>query len=163
MAIVNRDKDASEQKEWLSWSSAQGAGTAGGTYGNGYVATGSTLYLFGPMPYPYTLMSMNAVAPIGVSGAMELIPLICRPVSGGFTNVAISISNLVIVPGISFNVTNGFGYSGLVAAGSTLLNGQRGDIIAVKTAVANTAVQMLLVNAVIKKTQDIVAHNGIST
>lgn len=163
MAIVNRDKDVSEQKEWLSWSSAQGPGTLGGTFGNGYVATGATLYLWGPMPYAYTIQSMNAIAPIGVSGAMELVPLICRPVSGGFTVLAISVSNMVVVPGISFNTSTGFGYSGLAAAGSTLLNGQRGDIIAVTSAKANTAVQMLLVNAVIKKTQDIVSHNGLST
>jgi hypothetical protein len=114
------------------------------------------------MPYNYTLQSLNAIAPIGVSGAMQLTPLICRPVSGGFTVLAVSISNMVIVPGISFNTTNGFGYSGLAATGSTLLNGQRGDIIAVTTAGANTAVQMLLVNAVVKKTQDIVSYNGSS-
>lgn len=162
MALINRDKDVSEQKDFLTWSSAQGPGTAGGTFGNGYVATGATLYLFGPMPYPYTLQSINAIAPIGVSGAMELTPLIFRPVSGGATMIAISISNLVTVKGISFNTTNGFGYSGLAATGSTLLNGQRGDVIAVTTAGANTAVAMLLINAVVKKTQDIVSMNGNS-
>ena len=169
MSIINRDGDVSETKEWISWSSAQGNGTNGGTFGNGYVATGATLYLAGPMPYSYQIQTVQALAPNGGSGAMQLAFSIARPAIGGMTIIAIGNSNMVICSGVSFLGT-GFsgtystlGYSGLVAQGSTLLTGQRGDILMATTQAANTATNLLMIQIVVKKTQDIVSHNGVSS
>ncbi len=79
---------------------------------------------------------------------------------GGITMIAISISNMIIQGGASFAAVAS--YSGLVAQGSTLLLGQRGDVLSATTAVANTACSQLLINVVVKKTQDIVSHNGVA-
>jgi hypothetical protein len=169
MAIINRDGDASETKEWLSWTSQQGGGTSGGTFGNGYVPTGATLYLMGPMPYPFTIQSIRALSPNGGSGAIQLAFLIGRPAVGGMTLINIGLSNLVVTNGASFAGT-GFsgtfattGYSGLANQGSTLLNGQAGDVLMAVTQGANTASNLLLIQMVWKKTQDIVSHNGINS
>lgn len=169
MAIINRDGDPSEQKEWISWSSAQGNGTNGGTFGNGYVATGTTLYLAGPMPYNYQIQSVQGFSPNGGSGAIQLAFSVARPLVGGMTLIAIGNSNMVVCNGTSF-AGFGFsgtyatmGYSGLVAQNSTLLIGLRGDVLMATTQAANTASNLLLIQVVVKKTQDIVSHNGVSS
>ena len=168
MPIINRSGDITEKKEWISWTSQQGPGTAGGTFGNGYVATGATLYLAGPMPYPFTVQSVQGLSPNGGSGAMQLNFLIGRPLVGGMTVIYIGLSNMVVCSGVSFA---GFGYSGTYATmgfsglanqGSTLLNGLRGDVLMATTAGANTASNLLLIQLVLVKTQDIVSHNGIT-
>lgn len=153
MAIVNRDLDASQTKEVIHWMSTPATGIS---YGLG-VGTGVTIFISGPMPYPGTVQSAQAVA-IGRSGAPELVFSLFRPANGN-TVVALGISNLVIPNGLSAAVTS---YSGLAATGSTLLNFQRGDMFMVTTAGANTACTNLVVSMVVKKTQDIVTHNGTS-
>lgn len=169
MAIVNRDGDVSEQKEWITWSSAQGSGTVGGTFGNGYVPTGATLYIAGPMPYPFSVQSVQALNPNGGSGAIQLAFSLARPAVGGMTLIALGISNMVVTSGISFagfgysGTFSTMGYSGLAAQGSTLLLGQRGDVIVATTAGANTASNLLMIEMVVKKIQDIVSYNGISS
>lgn len=161
MAITNRDHDASEQRDYLTW--AAGLPSQGATFtianSPGYVATGQTLVLFGPMPYPYILQSMCAVTN-GASGAPQLVPFVIRPLVGGATNIALSISNMVIANSASLS-TSSLNYSGLAPAGSTLLLGQRGDILMASTAGSNTACTQLLVNAVVKRVQDVVTMNGI--
>jgi hypothetical protein len=146
MAIVNRDLDVSQQKETFTFAS------------NSAVVTGVTLALFGPMPYPGTVQSVQGVA-LGVSGAPQLAFSIFRPANGN-TVIGMGISNMVVINGISNPVTS---YSGLAASGSTLLNFQRGDIMLATSSVANTACTQLVVQMVVKKTQDIVSHNGTST
>ncbi len=161
MAIVNRDHDASEQRDWLSWSA--GLPVQGATFtianGSGYVPTGTTLFMFGPMPYPYVLQSIIAVTN-GASGAPQLAPFVIRPLVGGATMLLFGISNMVVANSASLS-TASLSYSGLAATGSTLLLGQRGDMICASTAVANTACTQLMVQAVVKRVQDVVTLNGI--
>ena len=155
MAIVNRDGDVSETKEWITFVAApsNGASYLG-------LGTGLTLILAGPMPYPFTVQSAMAVA-TGTSGAPQLAFALNRVIGNtGVTSIVIGISNYVIPSSASYMPA--VGWSGLVQ-GSTLLLGQRGDILVASTAVANTACTNLLINVVVKKTQDIVSHNGIAT
>lgn len=154
MAIVNRDGDASEQKEWITWVSGPASGVS---YGLG-VGVGVTIVLAGPIPYPYSIQSCAALA-LGMSGAPQLAFSILRPGNGN-TVIAIGLSNMVVSNGFSLAPV---GYSGLAAQGSTLLLGQRNDILLATTVGANTAFTNLVVNVVVKKTQDIVSHNGISS
>lgn len=144
MAILNRDLDASQQKEVvrMTWPSQ--------------VSTGASL-LIGILPSLGVIQSMRAVA-IGQSGAMEMSLYVARNASG-YTTFPVGISNLVI-PGASGGVG---GYSGLAAVGSTLLNVLAGDVLVATLAGANSAAAQLSVEIVIKKTQDIVSMNGIST
>lgn len=153
MAIVNRDLDVSQQKEVHNWVSNFASGIS---YGLG-LASGVTIKITGPMAYPGTLVGAQAVA-IGVSGAPQVSFHIFRPGNGN-TVIALGISNCVVINGISNAVTS---YSGLAATGSTLLNFQRGDIFMITTVGANTACAELAVQLVVKKTQDIVSHNGTS-
>jgi hypothetical protein len=157
MAIVNRDKDASEQKEVFVWTSSPASGIS---YGLG-LGVGVTVMAAGPMPFPYILQSISAVA-TGNSGGPQLVPLIVRPAVGGVTTIPVSISNMVI-PNAASMSTSSLNYSGLAPTGSTLLLGQRGDILVFATAVANSAVNTLVVNMVVKKTQDILSMNGVSS
>lgn len=147
MAIVNRDKDVSEQKECMAWKS------------QAQVSTGATLFME-PLPYPAVFQSV-AVAAIGLSGSPQ-IDFFALRFAGGQTSIPLSISNMV-VSAFGTSGTIGAGYSGLQATGSTLLILQQGDVIGFHTSVANTAAAQLMLNMVIKKTQDIVSCNGYST
>ena len=164
MAILNRDLDPSLQRDVYTWTSQFSSG--GVTFGTSYVGTGITLYLAGPIPYPYIIQSVNAMC-IGSSGTPQLIFAILRPIPGGMTTLPISISNLVIANGQSFlafgaSGTPGYlGYSGLAPTGSTLLLGQRGDVLIASTAVANTAVNNLMISMVVQKVQDIITLHGV--
>lgn len=161
MAILNRDLDSSQQKDVIHWTFNSG-------FGSTTIGTGFTLALTGPIPYPYTLQSINALAlglagGAGTSGAPQLSFNIMRVIpGGGVTMIAVSISSMVIQNGASFATAYGYsgtlfgGYSGLAATGSTLLLGLPGDIISATTAVANTACQMLTLSMVLKKVQDTV-------
>lgn len=170
MAITNKDKDPSEQRDVYSWNSqglSFGAsyGAPGGI-GVGGVATGITLFLAGPIAYPYVLQSVNAMA-IGTSGAPQLVVSILRPFVGqAMTAILVGISNMVICSGQSFlgfgaSAVGYLGYSGLAPTGSTLLLGQRGDIIVASTAIANTACTILSVNLVLQKVQDVLQLDGV--
>ena len=169
MGITNRDKDVSEQRDCIYWSSqgqAYGFGTIGATGGVGSVPVGITIYIAGPMPYAYTVQSANSMA-FGTSGAPQLAFGILRPVAGQLaTFVAIGISNMVVCNGASFlgfgsSAVGYVGYSGLAAAGSTLLLGQRGDILVATTIGANTASTLLTLNLVVVKTQDVLQMDGV--
>lgn len=169
MAILNRDLDSSQQRDWISWSSqgqAYGFGVLGASGGVGSVPVGVTLNISGPMPYPYVVQSVNALS-AGASGAPQLAFSILRPMVGGMTVIGIGISNMVITAGASFG---GFGYSGnfgtmgysgLAATGSTLLLGQRGDILLATTIGANTACTELMINLVVTRVQDTLSMDGI--
>lgn len=145
MAIENRDLGSSQKKEVLHYkSSAQ-------------VSTGATQQI-ALLPFPCTLESVKAVA-LGVSGAMQLA-FQARRFAGGNTAIALGISNLILQ---NFGTSGALGYSGLAAAGSTLLQLQTGDVLMFETSVANSAASEVLLELVVKKTQDIVSHNGVST
>jgi|GEM_PF-7020010 len=146
MAIVNRDKDPSEQKDVINWvSQAQ-------------VNTGATLN-FALIPYPCALQSVKSAA-YGLSGAMQLAFKVLRFTSGGQTAIGLGISNMILN---AFGTSGSLGYSGLVAQGSTLLNLLAGDLIHAESSVANTAALSVNLEFVVKKLQDVVSHNGVST
>lgn len=144
MAIVNRDMDATEQRDVYCESLTS-------------VPTGTTLSLF-TLPYPCSLQSVRSTA-LGVSNAMQVAFLKLVYVSGsGSTFIPIGISNLVLVNHASIGSQ---GSSYLAAQGSTLLNFQAGDALAVLSSVANGNALSLNIQAVFKKTQDIVSMNGV--
>lgn len=153
MAIVNRDKDVSEQKEVISWAHNKGSSL-------GPINTGQTLALH-VMAFPGVLQSMRG-AFFGVSGAPLLSLGVQRHggVGVGGTLVAASISGMVVKEWSSLGVQ---GYSGLAATGSTLLLLQAGDVLLGTLSGANTAVDSLALQIVVKKTQDVVSHNGVQT
>lgn len=162
MPIINRDGDNSEKKEWVNFSSGFATGIS---YGLG-VGTGVTMIIGGPIPYPYVVQTVYAYA-MGVSGAPQLAFGILRPLPGavgasfpGSTVILIGVSNLVLSSGTT-SLAQGF--SGLAAQGSTLLTGQAGDCLLATTAGANSACTQLVINVVVKKTQDIVSHNNIQS
>lgn len=144
MAIVNRDLSASEQKEVLYFVS-QGA-----------VATGTTKVCH-VLPYPCTLESVRSYA-LGVSSAMQVAFQVARFTSGGATAINLGISNMILQ---NAGLSGVIGYSGLAAAGSTLLQLQAGDVLQFVTSVANGNATDLSLNFVIKKVQDIVSYNGV--
>ncbi len=151
MALVNRDKDVSEQKDVIFYASAQGAGAS-------TLVTGVTK-MIGMVPYPCTIQSIG-VGAFGVSSAMQVAFLKQYWTGAGLTVQAIGISNLVLQ---NMGTSGQIGYSGLAVPGSTLLNLNAGDQILFTTSVANSACTDLLLNIVLKKVQDIVSYNGVST
>lgn len=147
MALVNRDKDPSEQKDVLNWAS------------RGAVATGVTLYL-GVVPAAESLQSVS-VAAHGVSNAMQVTFNIERFVVGaGITVIPIGISNLVLV---NMSTSGILGFSGLVAQGSTLLSLQYGDVLSATTSGTNGNALDITMELVLKKVQDIVSYNGVAS
>ena len=145
MALVNRDKDVSEQKDVvrMAWTSQ--------------FSTGATLVI-GEVPYPCTVQSAEAGC-LGISGAPQLILRALRSTSGGMTSIILGISNMIIA---NLGLSGPLGYSGLAVPGSTLLSLQAKDVLIAEMAVANTAATQGVVEVVLKKTQDIVSYNGIS-
>jgi hypothetical protein len=145
MALVNRDKDPSEQKMEFNWVGAT------------QINTGYTAWI-AMVPYPCTIQSARAMA-VGVSAAMQ-VAFQAQRFAGGNTVIALGISNMILQ---NFGTSGIQGYSGLAASGSTLLNLQAGDVLLFQTSVANSACSNLLLEVVVKKTQDIVAYNGVQT
>jgi hypothetical protein len=153
MAFINRDGDITEKKEWFQWSNQYGLGVSG------LVQTGQTFVVGGPMPFPGTIQSGQVYA-TGISGAPQLALTVQRFVpGGGFTNITIGLSNMVVQ---AVSTSGPQGFSGLAAPGSTLLNFLTGDAFMITTSVSNTAIQSLLLQFVVIKTQDIVSHNKLS-
>lgn len=145
MPIVNRDVDVSQQKEVVHFAS------------NGAIATGATR-LVCTVPYPCTLQNIQAVA-LGVSSAMQITFNKLTFVAAGATVQNMGVSNLVLV---NQGTSGPQGFSGLAVAGSTLLNLQAGDAIYIASSVANGNALDMTLNFVLKKTQDIVSHDGTS-
>lgn len=142
MAIVNRDLDVSQQKDVVQHVAyAQSS-------------NGSTLQV-ALIAFPCVLQSVSAAA-YGLSGAHQLTVKAERH-AGGQTYITMGISNLVLG---AYGTSGAIGYSGLAAEGSTLLNLQAGDVLFVEGAAANTAAAKMVLEVVLKKTQDIVSHNG---
>jgi len=142
MAIVNRDLDASQQKIVVE-------------HQLGAVATGVTRFFF-IAPFPCTLEQVR-VAAAGVSNAMQLA---FEKITGaGSSGLPIGISNIVLQ---NRSVSGIVGFSGLAAVGSTLLNLNYGDVLQVVSSVSNGNATDLIVHAVLKKTQDIVSHDGVA-
>lgn len=143
MAIVNRDLDASQQKDVIKFRSA------------GAVATGASLNV-AVIPYPCALQSVASYA-TGVSNAMQVAINVQRWTSAGVTVIALGVSNLVLQ---NYSTSGILGFSGLAVPGSTLLSLQQGDVLNLVTSVSNGNALDLVMSFVVKKLQDIVAHNG---
>lgn len=143
MAIVNRDLDPSQQKDVINFR----AGAA--------VATGASLNL-AVLPYPCALQSVSAYA-TGVSNAMQVAFNVQRWLPAGVTVIALGVSNMVLQ---NYSASGIIGFSGLAATGSTLLLLQSGDVLNIVTSGTNGNALDLVMDLVVKKLQDIVAHNG---
>lgn len=146
MPICNRDLDASQQKAEIHAPV-------------GSMATGVTRQL-AVIPYPCTLQSVRYFA-VGVSNAMQVAVNNYRFVVGaGATVIPMGISNIVLQ---NTSLSGVVGFSGLAAAGSTLLQFNAGDVVQIVSSVSNGNATDLVIDLVLKKTQDIVSHNGVST
>jgi hypothetical protein len=146
MAIVGRDLDVSERKETFTY--ASGASSV--------VVSGISLPI-GLVPYPCTIESIRFYAE-GVSAAMQVAPFVNRFVAGaGLTSIQIGISNAILQ---NVSVSGIIGHSGLAATGSSLLNLAANDVLAFQTSVSNSAARVLMIEVVVRKTQDIVSVFG---
>ena len=141
MAIINRDNGASQQQDVYNVSV-------------GALGTGVTKHLV-VVPYPCTLQSIRNSAQ-GLSNALTLSFEVIR--GSGSSGIAIGISGMVVQNRSTSGVV---GFSGLAAAGSTLLNFQAGDVVQMISSGSNGAVSDLVMQLVVKKTQDIVSYNGV--
>lgn len=143
MALVNRDKDASEQKdEWQAITPLVGTGAS---------------VLICAMPYPAILKGVF-VGALGVSGSPTWQINTVR-FAGGLTTIASGISTLAVQ---AFGTSGMQGVSGLAAQSSTLALLQAGDMISIVSGGANSAVSSAAVTVVVQKTQDIVSQFGIT-
>lgn len=148
MAIQNRDLGVSQQRDSLK------------LINNAALATGASL--LGPsIPYACTVEGVWMGA-LGLSGSPQYNVNVLRFTSGGATVMALGISNLVVAAALG--VSGGMqGWSGIRAAGSSLLLLQAGDVLAVTSAGANTSSEKLVVDVIVKKTADIVKHFSLET
>lgn len=143
MAIVNRDLDASQQKDVIQFRSTAA------------VATSSSLNI-AIIPYPCALQSVLTYS-TGTSNAMQLAVNVQRWTAGGVTVVALGLSNIVLQ---DYSVSGAINFSGLAAPGSTLLLLQQGDILNLVSSVTNGNALALVMDFAVKKLQDIVSTNG---
>lgn len=138
MAIVNRDKDSSEQYQVVNFPA-------------GAVATGSTREVW-VAPFPCTISAIKAMA-AGLSGAPQALVKINRFIVGtGVT--AITVHAAQAIP--AFSTSGLFGLS-LPASGSTLLNMTANDVLEITTSGSNTAFGDLNLAVKVQKTQDILS------
>lgn len=136
MAIVNRDLDPSQQTY-----------TVGGN-NLGVVATGATIWV-GVVPVAGQLSEVKLFAR-GLSGLPTYQLAIQRATAGGITGIPLGSA---IALTAAFGVTNAVGAT--FAPNSSLAAVVPGDMIIVNSGVANTAVTDLVVDVVIRATQDI--------
>lgn len=155
MAIVNRTKDASEQRVVYALSNAA-------------TATGVTLTL-GIVPYPCVIDEAQ-IAVWGLSGAPGYNLFVNRFIAGtGFTTIKL-VDGASCLPaefgtsGIGSFGQSMFGSSGaplVNASGSTINTLLANDILIVSSAGANTAVKGLAIQVVLRPTQDVKVHYGL--
>lgn len=143
MAIVNRDKDVSEQKDMLY---IVGATTV----------SGATLPM-AVIPYPCELVSLE-IAALVAGSSLQVSPKALRKVSAGITSIAMGTSILTLA---SFATVGALGFSSLAAAGSSLVQLQQGDILVLDFAGTGGAASAIIANCVVKKLQDIVSYNNV--
>lgn len=137
MAIVNRDKDASEQREQMCFPRVLAA-----------VGTSQILWV---APFPFEVVKV-AVTARALSGAPTMRLDIGR--FGGTASVSMMVALTVPVYGTSGAFVSG----SLAAAGSSFIQGAAGDCLVMSIIGANTAADDLALSVVVKKLQDIVSH-----
>jgi hypothetical protein len=136
MGIVNRTKDLSEQKEALV-AQINNSGTG-------------IDYPVAIVERPVTIMDAKCAA-LGMSGAPTSTLKIQRFVVGaGNTTIAISGALTHVAYG-----TSGYQTYSLPAAGSSLLNLQKGDLLVATTGGANAGLVSKLVDVVVQNIQDV--------
>lgn len=139
MAIVNRDLDASQQRDILS--------TKLGT-----VVTGASAMLV-PVGWPCTLQGYFAGG-LGLSGNPTIQLQVIRNVSAGLTTLNIGTGGTLLAFGTSG--INLHGYSGGVSF--ALL---KDDLLSITTGTANTASLASMHAFVVQRAQDIVSSFGL--
>ena len=148
MAVINRTKDASEQRKTFAFSA-------------GAFATGVTA-IVAQVPYPCTLES-GQIAAFGLSGAPNYALTINRFIAGaGATAIVVATGTSNVPSAFGTSGVAGTGASGIVMPwGSTLMSLLPNDVIMVTSGVANTAVTGLAITLVAKPVQDIKVHFGL--
>ena len=134
MAIVNRDYDASEQRDVVSFSRL-------------LVQAGSLMIW--QAPYNFEVVGVAASAR-GISSATVRVDI----VKFGGTN---SISAMVALTVPAYGTSGVFVSASLAAAGSSHVQGAAKDALFI-TVPAGTGADDLVLNVVVKKLQDIVTH-----
>lgn len=137
MAIVNRDKDASEQRDVVSYTRL-------------LAAAGS--YPIWVAPYPFEIVKVAAAAR-AISGSVTARVDIKK--FGGTD----SISAMVALAVPAYGTSGAFISASLSPAGSTLVQGAQGDALFVVVPAA-TGADDLVLEVVVKKLQDIVSQFG---
>lgn len=137
MAIVNRELDVSQQRDVEQ-------------VGLGPLATGVTR-MCAVAAFPFLVETMKYAA-MGVSGA----PIVSMYKQRGLTTEAIGLSGIVLQ---AVGTSGSVGFSGLAAAGSTLLIFNTGDVLVAVSSGSNAAVADLVLQVAVKKLQDIVSYN----
>ena len=150
MAIVNRDKDASEQRDVFQ---VKVGGVSGGASG---IIAPSTTFAICIAPYPCELQSVRTWAQ-GCSSAPILSFYKMVYISGtGQTAYAMGVSGIPLVNFASIGVQ---GASILPGSGSTTIQLNSGDVVFASNATG--AATEIVVELALKKLQDIVSVNGI--
>lgn len=145
MALINRDKDASEQKEIIQVS---------------YPAVGTGLTLVVAMlPYPCTVVDCRLSA-IGLSGAPTVAFQTSRFIVGTGNTTLSGIAGTWTATALG---TSGPWQASLVVAGSSLLALAAGDVVTIQSGGANAALAALQIQLVVKRTQDVLSINAVST
>jgi hypothetical protein len=150
MAIVNRDLDVSQRKVCIQ------------TFVNSTVgASAGAAFPLVEMSFPCQVKAIELAA-VGLSGSPQIAFDVQRFVAGaGLTTIPYLSTTLTVT---AYSVS-GYQAVTLAAAGSTLLQLQRGDVITVNQLFSggNVAVQRLNVGIVVQALQDIVQQFGSST
>lgn len=152
MALVNRDKDVTEQiNVWNKIVDATPSSISAGISNPG-VATGNT-YVLMTVPYPAQLMAAGS-ASYGTSGSPVHSLWIYR-FAGGFTSIAVGQTLAVTAFGTS-------GYQGFSIFAGVSYPLQAGDQLVLYTQASNAAVAVTSVGLAVKALQDIKSYFGTS-
>ena len=144
MAIVNRDKDASEQRYVFTFNSQVTVGVSG-------------LIQLGMVPCGAQILQI-AMAALGISGSPTVGLQIQRFVVGsGLTTFALNGSSLLTMQAFS---TSGLQLQILPASGNSLALLQKGDLMQLVTSGANTAAQYVA-ECVLQILQDVKTDYGV--
>lgn len=142
MAIVNRDKDSSEQKESRTWHKTL-VDTGGGTF---------PMFI---VPYACEVEAVTAAAQT-LSGTPS-IELEAYSFSGGVT-INSDIMAALAYP--AYSTSGIFASASLGTAGSTQVQLAQGDLLVATCTGANSAGDHAVVNVVLRALQDIKSHQG---
>ncbi len=143
MGNINRTDDVSQQQEILSISYLN---TGGG--GSALIASGSTLYCSVVVPRAMQIQQVQSTC-FGISGAPQVLLGCLRFVNG----ISFVIGTTSLIP--AFGVSGYMGVS-IGAAGATVLNLQKGDVlVAQQLGGTGAASNATVINIVVKNLQDI--------